>query len=45
MHNASIEKLFDKVKVGTPVAITNSPKSFQELTKIYGYKFKGYNTK
>jgi hypothetical protein len=45
MHNASIEKLYDKVEVGTPVAITNSPKSFQELAKIYGYKVKGYNTK
>ncbi|MEH7320881.1 L,D-transpeptidase, partial [Priestia megaterium] len=45
MHNATIEKLYDKVQVGTPVKITNSPKSFQELVKIYGYKFKGYNTK
>lgn len=45
MHNASIEKLYDKVQVGTPVAITYSYKSFIELTDIYGYDFQGYNMK
>src|SRR6478609_4199794 len=28
MHNADVEKLYDKVQVGTPVAITYSYKSF-----------------
>ncbi|MGZ9869612.1 L,D-transpeptidase [Priestia endophytica] len=45
MHNADIEKLFNKVQVGTPVAITYSYKSFQELTNVYGYKFEGFNMK
>ncbi|MGG1218252.1 hypothetical protein ABE236_12440 [Priestia endophytica] len=45
MHNADVEKLYDKVQVGTPVTITYSYRSFEELTKIYGYEFKGYNTK
>jgi len=45
MHNPSIEKLYDKVQVNTPVAITYSYKSFQELTKVYGYKFEGFNMK
>ncbi|MEQ7807680.1 L,D-transpeptidase [Priestia aryabhattai] len=45
MHNADIEKLYDKVQVGTPVAITYSYKSFVDLTKVYGYKFKGYKMK
>lgn len=45
MHNADVKKLYDKVQVGTPVNITYSYRSFQELTKIYGYDFKGYNTK
>ncbi len=31
MHNADIEKLYDKVQVGTPVAITYSYKSFVDL--------------
>ena len=45
MHNAEIEKLYDKVQVGTPVAITYSYKSFVDLTNVYGYKFKGYKLK
>ncbi|MEI2390476.1 L,D-transpeptidase [Priestia megaterium] len=45
MHNADIEKLYDKVQVGTPVAITYSYKSFVELTSVYGYEFKGYHLK
>lgn len=45
MHNADVTKLFDKVKVGTPVTITYSYKSFEELTAVYGYDFKGYSTK
>ncbi|WP_342840113.1 L,D-transpeptidase [Priestia megaterium] len=45
MHNADIEKLYDKVQVGTPVAITYSYKSFVDLTSVYGYTFKGYKTK
>ncbi|MBE2977775.1 L,D-transpeptidase [Bacillus megaterium] len=45
MHNASIEKLYGKVQVNTPVAITYSYKSFVDLTKVYGYKFEGYNMK
>ncbi|NLR46365.1 L,D-transpeptidase [Priestia megaterium] len=45
MHNADIEKLYDKVQVGTPVTITYSYKSFVDLTSVYGYKFKGYKMK
>jgi hypothetical protein len=45
MHKADIEKLYDKVQVGTPVAITYSYKSFVDLTKIYGYQFKGNKLK
>ena len=45
MHNTSVEKLYDKVQVGTPVVITHSYKSFVDLTKVYGYKFKGYKLK
>jgi len=45
MHNADIEKLYDKVQVGTPVAITYCYKSFVDLTGAYGYKFKGYKMK
>jgi len=45
MHNADIEKLYDKVQVGTPVDITYSYKSFVDLTSVYGYKFKGYKMK
>ncbi len=41
MHNADIEKLYDKVQVGTPVVITDSYKRFGDLTSVYGYKFKG----
>lgn len=37
MDNTAIEKLFDQVQVGTPVAITYSYKSFVELTDLYGY--------
>ncbi|RAS73572.1 L,D-transpeptidase [Priestia endophytica] len=44
MHNIDVEKLYDKVQVGTPAIITYSYKSFKELTKVYGYDFKGYNT-
>ncbi|MBM6602433.1 L,D-transpeptidase [Priestia megaterium] len=40
MHNADVEKLYDKVQVGTPVAITYSYKSFVDLTKVYNYKLK-----
>lgn len=43
MHNIDVEKLYDKVQVGTPATITYSYKSFKELTKMYGYEFKGYN--
>lgn len=32
---------YDKVQIGTPVAVTNSEKSFQQLAKIHGYKIKG----
>ncbi|MCM3541464.1 L,D-transpeptidase [Priestia megaterium] len=45
MHNADIENLYDKVQVGTTVAITSSYKSLIKLTKIYGYTFKGYRLK
>ncbi|WP_416435429.1 L,D-transpeptidase [Priestia megaterium] len=45
MHNVDVEKLYDKVQVGTPVAITYSYKSFVELTSVYGYEFKGYHLK
>lgn len=45
MHNDDIEKLFDKVQVGTPVTITYSYKSFAELTDLYGYEFQGYRLK
>ncbi|RFB32406.1 L,D-transpeptidase [Bacillus sp. RC] len=40
MHNADVEKLYDKVQVGTPVAITYSYKSFVDLTKVYNYTLK-----
>jgi len=42
MHNADIEKLYNKVQVDRSVAITYSYKSFVDLTNVYGYKFKGY---
>lgn len=42
MYNNEVIKLYDQVQIGTPVAVTNSEKSFKELAKIYGYKFKGY---
>ncbi|MEK1830416.1 L,D-transpeptidase family protein [Priestia megaterium] len=42
-HNTDVEKLYEKVEVDTPVAITYSYKSFVELTKVYSYKFKGYH--
>ncbi|MGW9019636.1 L,D-transpeptidase [Priestia megaterium] len=45
MHNADIEKLYDKVQVDTPIAITYSYKSFVDLTSVCGYKFKGYKLK
>lgn len=45
MHNTDIEKLYEKVQVGTPVAITYSYKSFVNLASVYGYKFKGYKMK
>ncbi len=45
MHNADVEKLFDKVQVGTPVAINYSYKSFVDLKSVYGYNFKGYRLK
>ncbi|GAB1771723.1 hypothetical protein PMEGAPR185_27290 [Priestia megaterium] len=45
MHNVDIEKLYDKVQVATPVAITYSYKRFVDLTSVYGYKFKGYKMK
>ncbi|MFD6440908.1 L,D-transpeptidase [Peribacillus sp. NPDC060186] len=45
MHNADVEKLYEKVQVGTPVAITYSYKSFVDLTKVYGYTFKSYKLK
>ncbi|MGZ0879436.1 L,D-transpeptidase [Priestia megaterium] len=45
MHNKDVEKLYEKVQIGTPVAITYSYKGFVDLTKIYGYKFQGYKLK
>ncbi|MDR7247248.1 hypothetical protein J2W47_006444 [Priestia megaterium] len=45
MHNVDIEKFYDKVQVGTLVGITYSYKSFVDLTKVYGYTFKGYKLK
>lgn len=45
MHNTDVEKLYEKVEVDTPVVITYSYKSFIDLTKIYGYTFKGYKLK
>jgi lipoprotein-anchoring transpeptidase ErfK/SrfK len=45
MYNNDVIRLFNEVSVGTPVNITYSPKSFLELTKLYGYKFRGYNLK
>ncbi|RAS72824.1 L,D-transpeptidase [Priestia endophytica] len=45
MHNADVEKFYDKVQVGTPVIITYFYRSFEELAKVYRYDFKGYNTK
>ena len=45
MYNDEVIKLYDQVQKGTPVAVTNSEKSFQELAKIYGYKIKGWKTK
>lgn len=44
MYNNEVIKLYDKVQIGTPVAVTNSEKSFKELAKIYGYKIKGWKT-
>lgn len=41
MHNVDIEKLYDKVQVGTSVAITYSYKRFVDLTK----KFIAINSK
>jgi len=40
MHNADVEKLYDQVQVGTPVAITYSYKSFVDLSKVYNYALK-----
>ncbi|WP_180227559.1 L,D-transpeptidase [Priestia megaterium] len=45
MHNANIEKLYDKVEVCIPMRIIYSYKSFADLTKVYGYQFKGYKLK
>ncbi|MED4293001.1 hypothetical protein [Priestia megaterium] len=39
-HNGYIEKVYDKVQMGTPVAITYSYKSFVDLTKVYNYELK-----
>lgn len=44
MYNNEVIKLYDKVQLNTPVAVTNSEKSFKELAKIYGYKIKGWRT-
>lgn len=43
MHNADIERLYDKVQVCTLVAITYSYENFVGLTSVYGYEFKGYH--
>ncbi|MEK4626570.1 hypothetical protein MKY06_30195 [Priestia sp. FSL P4-0332] len=40
MYNNEIIKLYDKVQIGTPVAVTNSENSFQQLAKIYGKGWK-----
>ena len=45
MYNNEVIKLYDQVQKGTPVAVTNSEKSFSQLAKIYGYKIKGWKTK
>ena len=45
MFDEDVEKLYDRVEVGTPVKITYSNKSFQDLAKIYKYKFTGFKTK
>lgn len=45
MYNPSVEKLYDQVKIGTPVKITVSNKSFQDLAAIYNYKVTGWDTK
>ncbi|MCA4158033.1 hypothetical protein [Priestia megaterium] len=45
MYNNEIIKIYDKVQIGTPVAVTNSEKSFRQLAEIYGYKIKGWKIK
>ncbi|MGR9527630.1 L,D-transpeptidase (plasmid) [Priestia megaterium] len=45
MYNKSVVKLYDQVKIGTPVKITVSNKSFTELAALYHYKVTGYDTK
>lgn len=44
MYDQDVEKLYDYVAVGTPVKITYSNKSFQDLAKMYGYKIKGWKS-
>jgi len=33
------------MEVRNPIAIMHSTKSFVDLTKVYGYAFKGYHVK
>ncbi|MDQ0213798.1 lipoprotein-anchoring transpeptidase ErfK/SrfK [Oikeobacillus pervagus] len=35
MHKDSVEKLYDKVPIGTKILITNTNESFQQLAKKY----------
>lgn len=44
MDNSDIIKLYDKVEYGTPLIITYSYKSFQELAKMNDYSIKGFRT-
>lgn len=45
MYDADVEKLYDQVKIGTPVKITSSNKSFKDLAALYKYKVTGWDTK
>ncbi|RFU64840.1 L,D-transpeptidase family protein [Peribacillus glennii] len=40
MHNSEVQWLYSKVKVGTPVIITTSGKSFDSIATASGYKVK-----
>ncbi|PLT35526.1 L,D-transpeptidase family protein [Bacillus sp. V5-8f] len=43
MHNSEVQWLFSKVKVGTPVIITTSGKTFDAIATAKGYKVKKSN--